>query len=183
MTHGKTRKIAPNACKRTNEGITKEEKHHTIRFISSPRQNLLLGSTSETRADLLIFGADLGVIGQLLPRGPDLPALLLLAVKVLRDNLTTGALEEQGSLLILRVQLAIDKDTPVEILLCVVAENLVFSHDTRIHVIDQSEVLFLCVLVSPDFVGHGRVVGTLRKELLDHHPMFPTCMSQRRCQI
>ena len=166
-----------------NDGITKEETSVIQPLSSSPSQNLFLGSTSETRADLLIFCADLGVIGQLLPRRPDLTAFLLLSVKVLRDDLTTGALEEEGSLLVLRVQLTIDKDAPVEILLCVVAQNLVFSHDARIHVIDQPEVLFLRILMSPDFIGHGRMIGTLREELLDHHPMFPADMGQRRGQV
>lgn len=92
---------------------------------------------------------------------------------MLRYNLTDCALEEEGRFLVLGVQLAVGKNSSVEVLLCIVAEDFVFFHDARVHIADQSEVGFRGVPVSVDFVGHQGSAWALREELLDHHEMRP----------
>lgn len=77
---------------------------------------------------------------------------LLLVVR--GDNVTDGALEVDGPLLHLRVQLAVDEDARVEILLGVRAEVFVFGHDPLVHVADGGELLVVGVLVAVDFVAH-----------------------------
>lgn len=139
----------------------------------SPSQNLLLRSTAQTRAEVLISFAHLRLARQLLSRRPDLPSLGFLAVEMLRDNLAHSVLEEERRFLELRVQLAVDKDAAVEVLLCVVAKDFVFAHDARVHLADALEVGVGGVAVAVDLVGHGRLVGAFWEEFLDHDEMCP----------
>lgn len=91
---------------------------------------------------------------------------------MLRHDLTNCILEEERRFLVLRMQLAVDEDAPVEILLLVVAEHFVFSHHARVHVTDEFKVFVGGVLVAVDFVGHGGVSGALGEELLDHDEVW-----------
>lgn len=76
--------------------------------------------------------------------------------------------KKRGAFSYLGVQLAVDKDASVNILLCAVAESLVFCHDKRVHFTGQFEVGVRGVPVSVDFIGHCGFAGTSREELLDH---------------
>lgn len=120
---------------------------------------LLLIPTSQAVAYLHILLAHRGLDGQALPGGPDLAAGVLLAAVVLGDDLACRALEEDGRLFELGVQEAIDEDAGVEILLRVVAQDLVLAHDFGVHLADQFEILPRGVSVLVDFVVHGRLVG------------------------
>lgn len=73
---------------------------------------------------------------------------------MLSDDITDCALEEQRRFLVLRMKLTTGEDISVEVLLCVVAEDFIFSHDARVHVTDKLEVSIGGVSVSVDFVGH-----------------------------
>lgn len=129
---------------------------------------LLLIPTSQAVAYLHILLAHHGLDRQTLPGGPDLTAGVLLAAVVLGDDLARGALEEDGRLFELGVQEAVDEDAGVEVLLRVVAQDLVLAHDFGVHLADQFEVLTRGVSVLVDLVVHGRLVGAGREELLDH---------------
>lgn len=144
--------------------------------IPSKSQSLFRSSAAEIPTKRLILLSHLCIAWYLRPRRPDLLSLSLLAVIMLRDDLADRALEEEGRFLVLGVQLAVGKDSSVEVLLCVVAENFVFFHDARVHVADKSEVGFRGVPVSVDLVGHQGCAGALREEFLDHHEMWPACV-------
>jgi hypothetical protein len=59
---------------------------------------------------------------------------------MLRDGVANGALEEKWRFLILGVQLTIDKNTAVQVPLCIIAKYFVFCHDACIHVVDELEI-------------------------------------------
>lgn len=77
-----------------------------------------------------------------------------LLLVMLGDDVTDGALEVDGSLLHLRVQLAVDEDACVEVLLGVGAEVFILRHDSLVHVADGGELLVVGVVVAVDFVAH-----------------------------
>lgn len=97
------------------------------------------------------------VLGKRLFSGPDFVAGGLLLLVVFHDHLPHGFLEVERTLLHLGVELAVDKDTRVEILLAVDAEVLVLGHDSFVHVADEVEGLVAGVLVAIDFISHYRL--------------------------
>lgn len=73
----------------------------------------------------------------------------------------------------MRVELTVDKDTSVEILLCVVAEDFVFFHDARIHFTDELEIGLRGVPVSVDLICHLGALRARGEKLLNHDEMRP----------
>lgn len=109
--------------------------------------------------------------------GPDLMAGSKLLLVVGSDNVTDGALEVDGPLLHLRVQLAVDEDARVEILLGVGAEVLVLGHDSLVHVADGGELLVRGVLVAVDFVAHDALGWAGWGEALHEEEVGPGTVS------
>ena len=135
-----------------------QQKQKHFFSLQSPSQNRFLSSTGQRSTNLLILltNPSICIACHLRFRRPDLPPLGFLTLKVLRDDVADRALEEQWRLLILGVKLTTRKNISVEVLLSVVAEDFVFTHDARVHVTDKLEVGIGGVSVSVDFVGHLR---------------------------
>lgn len=147
-------------------------------FIPSPGQNLLICFTANTWTNLLVFLTHLRIARQFLSGGPNFPPLRFLAIIMLRDDLSNRVLKEDGRLLVPRMHLAINKNATIEILLLIVAEHFIFSHDARVCFTDQFEVGIWRFCVSVDLVGHDGIVGASREELLNHDEMRPTHVSE-----
>jgi hypothetical protein len=140
--------------------------------IESPSQKLFLGSTSERCTKCLILVTDLGIAGYFRLRRPDLSPLSFLAVEMFRNNVSNCALEEQWGLLVFGMKLAIGENIPVDVVLCVRAENLIFSHDACVHFADELEVFIRGVFVSVNLVGHLGGVWALGEEFLYHNEVW-----------
>lgn len=110
----------------------------------------------------------------------DLVSSSFLLVEVFRYNFSDCALEVQGSLLHLRVEETIDKDTGVEILLRVDAQILVLGHDTLVHVADELKLLISSILVSVDFVAHHGLGGTHGSEALHEEKVWTVMLWSAR---
>lgn len=87
---------------------------------------------------------------------------------VLSNSVTDSLLEEERALLHLRVHLAVDEDTGIEILLRLVAEIFVLGHDALVDVADELEFFVGGVLVAEDLVLHRRAAGADGHEALNH---------------
>lgn len=86
--------------------------------------------------------------------GRDFVASSLLLLVVFHDDLAHSTLEVKRSHFLLRVKLAVDKDTSVEVLLGVDAQVFVLRHDSFVHVADKIEVLIARILIAVDFISH-----------------------------
>lgn len=99
---------------------------------------------------------------------------LLFSSTVLHDHLANSLLEEDGSLkcvslykfadairraylFLLGVQLAVDKDSTLEVLLRAVAEILIFLKNLLKELVDPLEILIVGVVVAEDVVLHQRL--------------------------
>lgn len=104
---------------------------------------IVIITTRQTLAEFDVLVADRAVAHglELLLRGPDLPAFALLAHAMLHDDLAAALLEEERTLLHVRVQLAVDEDTGVDVGLCALTQHLVLKHDTLVQVGDLAELL------------------------------------------
>ena len=140
-------------------------------FLPSQLALIVIVPTSQTltEGNIVIADSRVAVLLQRLPRRPDLLSCLPLPGCVLHDDLSASLLEEQWTLLHVRVELAVDKDASVDILLGALAEHFVFGHDALVDEVETVEFFAGAVAVLPDFVVHYALVGTGGHELLHEH--------------
>lgn len=91
---------------------------------------------------------------------------------MLEDDLATPLLEEDGALLLVWVQLAVDEDAGLDVLLRALAKDLVLAHDALVGVADEEEVLLGGVAVAPHLVIHDAFPGRLWHKLLDEEEVL-----------
>lgn len=72
----------------------------------------------------------------------------------------------------MRMQLAIDKHTGVDVLLRALAEHFVLGHDALVDDVQAVEFFAGGVPVLPDFVVHDGFVGAGGHELLHEHEVW-----------
>lgn len=94
-------------------------------------------------------------------------ASLLLFLEVGFDSLSAKLLEEDGTLLESWVQLAIDKDAPLNVLMGSENKGLVFRHDSLVDSIDAFIFVSGSLGVSVHFVDHLGFAGAAGSKLLD----------------
>jgi len=109
----------------------------------------------------------------LLLRRPDLLVDGLLAAVELRDGLADEFLKVQGALFHPGVHLAVDEDTPLEVLLRQRAEGFVLGHDALVHAVDEVEVLIAGFPAAVDFVADQCASGTIGDEALHEEELWP----------
>lgn len=107
---------------------------------------------SKGGCNLLIFLTHCCITGQLPFCGPNLLPCLFLFLKMLSDNISHSALEEEWCFLVVGVKLSIHEDIAIEVLLCIVTKNLIFSHNSLVHIGNEMEIFIGRVSVSVDFV-------------------------------
>ena len=81
-------------------------------------------------------------------------ASLPFARSVLKDDLTVSLLEENRSLLLLRMELTTNKCSSLNIPLRPLAQRLILAHDALICVADEQEIFLCGILVAPHLVVH-----------------------------
>lgn len=122
-----------------------------------------------TESNIVVADRGVAVLLQCLSCRPDLLTCLLLPGCMLHDDLAAAFLEEEGTLLHVRVQLAVDENTGVDVLLSTLAQDLVLSHDALVDDVEAVELLAGAVTVLPDFVVHDTSVGAGGHEFLHEH--------------
>jgi hypothetical protein len=145
---------------------------HQIMSLSPSQLALVIIITTRqalAKCNIVVADRRVAVLLQCLSCRPDLLASLFLLRRMLHDDLAATLLEEQGALLHVRVQLAIDENTSVYVLLSTFAQDFVLGHDALVDDVEAVKLLASAVAVLPDFVVHDTSVGTGRHEFLHEH--------------
>lgn len=113
----------------------------------------LLGG-GQVGAKIHIILTDSSSLRKSLTRGPNLPPRSLLPLVEIGHNVAHHALKVKGALFHFGMQLAIDKDSSVQVLLGLGAKLLVLGHDALEHLVHQLELFVAGAVLAENFIAH-----------------------------